>query len=150
VSAVGVQRFWESVATRLHVLDLGLSESQSDSLADSDYRTGELLGFSSGLTDLRILFKRRPTPEGLAALKMLVIASGQSPAATQHGMTAYALLAPVLSAIEDLLLVARGDSECFQTISNLEESAIASAGPVIWKAALSNAKKYTGAVCILE
>ena len=90
-----------------------------------------LLGFAHLINDHRILVQTEPNLVALDRLPDLLEASAASPAATQAGLATYALLSPVISTLEDLLELARGDGDCRDAMLALEARVLETVGGVV-------------------
>jgi hypothetical protein len=84
------------------------------------------------VNDHRIQLHTFPDRDLFARMPEVLQAVADSPAATQSGMSAYALLSPVAAALDDLQMLARGDASCADKQHRIEQRVLQAAGPKLW------------------
>lgn len=137
-----MQAHKSKLASVLRHLRLNLKDEYE---VDSDDPNMKLVqAFTSLIHDQRILFKRQPTTDGYAFLKLLVEAAFKARATSQAGVVSYSLLGAATSAVQEFFQLARGNETCFDALVQWENATVTHRGTTLWPRARSNSKDDTG------
>jgi hypothetical protein len=126
-----VQAYLDDAVAALKSLKLQTLDEHF-TLPPTSPENGALLGFTHLINDHRILLHTSPDEVSFELLSDLLDASTVTPAATQAGLPAYALLSPVMSTLEDLQALARGDVDCSRAMAALEGTLLDHSGHALW------------------